>query len=137
MADCAGNMTLGNQNAVLISNDDEKWIRRRIKTSNAEHLAFIPSHPLGYTAGKWREWYPDIVAEEGASGTVVNELLSGLKGILTTEVDKFLWQKGWFMQHQRLLKELSDRSGNRFIFSGDIHAIGASTIFGIKGPSFK
>ena len=116
MADCAGNMTLGNQNAVLISNDDEKWIRRRIKTSNAEHLAFIPSHPLGYTAGKWREWYPDIVAEEGASGTVVNELLSGLKGILTTEVDKFLWQKGWFMQHQRLLKELSDRSGNRFIF---------------------
>ena len=132
MADCAGNMTLGNQNAVLISNDDEKWIRRRIKTSNAEHLAFIPSHPLGYTAGKWREWYPDIVAEEGASGTVVNELLSGLKGILTTEVDKFLWQKGWFMQHQRLLKELSDRSRNRFIFSGDIHAIGASTILESK-----
>ena len=91
-------------------------------------MAFIPSHPLGYTAGKWREWYPDVVAEEGATGTVVNELLSGRSGSLTTDVNKYLWQSGWFLQHQRLLKSIAERKGSRFIFSGDIHAIGASSI---------
>ena len=128
IADCAGNMTLGDKKAVLISNKDEEWILSRIKKSKAKHLAFIPSHPLGYTAGKWREWYPDVVAEEGATGTVVNELLSGRSGSLTTDVNKYLWQSGWFLQHQRLLKSIAQRKGSRFIFSGDIHAIGASSI---------
>ena len=128
MADCAGNMTLGNKKAVLISNEGEKWLLSRIKESKAKHLAFIPSHPFGYTAGKWREWYPDVVAEEGTTGTVVNELLSGTSGSLTTNANKYLWQQGWFMQHQRLIKSISERKGSRFIFSGDIHAIGASSI---------
>ena len=128
IADCAGNMTLGGNKAVLISDEDEKWLIARMNSSNARHLAFIPSHPMGYTAGKWREWYPDVVAEEGASGTVINELLSGRKGSLTTNVNKYLWQEGWFLQHQRLLQSLSERYGSRFIFSGDIHAIGAASI---------
>ena len=65
MADCAGDMTLGDKNAVLISKQNEEWLLSRIKDSQVKHLAFIPSHPFGYTAGKWREWYPDVVAEEG------------------------------------------------------------------------
>jgi hypothetical protein len=128
IADCAGNMTLGEEKAVLISNEDEKWFISRINNSKAKHLAFIPSHPLGYTAGKWREWYPDVVAEEGTSGTVINELLSGRKGSLTIDANKYLWQKGWFLQHQRLLQSISERAGSRFIFSGDIHALGATSI---------
>ena len=128
IADCAGNMTLGDKKALLISDQDEKWLLSRIVNSKAKHLAFIPSHPLGYTAGKWREWYPDVVAEEGASGIVINELLSGRKGSLTINADKYLWQKGWFLQHQRLLKTISERAGSTFIFSGDIHAIGAASI---------
>ena len=128
MADCAGNMTLGNKKAVLISNEDEKWLLSRIKESNVKHLAFIPSHPFGYTAGKWREWYPDVVAEEGTTGTVVNEILSETSGSLTINANKYLWQEGWFLQHQRLIKSISKRKGSRFIFSGDIHAIGAASI---------
>jgi hypothetical protein len=128
MADCAGDMTLGNKNAVLISKQNEEWLSSRIKDSQVKHLAFIPSHPFGYTAGKWREWYPDVVAEEGTTGTVVNELLSDTKGSLTDDVYKFLWQEGWFLQHQRLIKTISKRKGSRFIFSGDIHAIGAASI---------
>ncbi|MFL2692170.1 MAG: twin-arginine translocation signal domain-containing protein [Gammaproteobacteria bacterium] len=128
IADCAGNMTLGNKDAVLISKQDEEWLLSRIEKSKAKHLAFIPSHPFGYTAGKWREWYPDVVAEEGASGTVVNELLSGRKGSLTTKANKYLWQEGWFLQHQRLIKSISERKTSRFIFSGDIHAIAAASI---------
>ena len=55
-------------------------------------------------------------------------MLSGRKGSLTINADKYLWQKGWFLQHQRLLKTISERAGSRFIFSGDIHAIGAASI---------
>ena len=135
MADCAGDMTLGNKNAVLISKQNEEWLSSRIKDSQVKHLAFIPSHPFGYTAGKWREWYPDVVAEEGATGTVSNELLSATKGSLTTDVRKYLWQEGWFLQHQRLIKSIAKRKGSRFIFSGDIHAIGAASI--IKSDDIK
>ena len=128
MADCAGNMTIGEEEAVLISNKDEEWLLSRIEKSRAKHLAFIPSHPFGYTAGKWREWYPDVVAEEGTTDTVANELLSEVRGSLTTNVNKYLWQKGWFLQHQRLIKSISERKTSRFVFSGDIHAIGATSI---------
>ena len=135
IADCAGDMTLGDKKALLISKKNEEWLLSRIDQSKAKTLAFIPSHPFGYTAGKWREWYPDVVAEEGASGTVINELLSGNKGSLTTEVNKYLWQEGWFLQHQRLIKAISQRKGSRFVFSGDIHAIGAVSI--IKSGKLK
>ena len=135
LADCAGDMTLGNKNAVLISKQNEEWILSRIKNSQVKNLAFIPSHPFGYTAGKWREWYPDVVAEEGATGTVSNELLSATKGSLTTDVRKYLWQEGWYLQHQRLIKSIAKRKGSRFIFSGDIHAIGAASI--IKSDDIK
>lgn len=135
MADCAGSMTLGDKKALLISKKNEEWLLSRINQSKAKTLAFIPSHPFGYTAGKWREWYPDVVAEEGASGTVINELLSGNKGSLTAEVNKYLWQEGWFFQHQRLIKAISERKGSRFVFSGDIHAIGAVSI--IKSGKLK
>ena len=135
IADCAGDMTLGDKKALLISKKNEEWLLSRIDQSKAKTLAFIPSHPFGYTAGKWREWYPDVVAEEGASGTVINELLSGNKGSLTTEVNKYLWQEGWFFQHQRLIKAISERKGSRFVFSGDIHAIGAVSI--IKSGKLK
>ena len=135
MADCAGDMTLGYKNAVLISKQNEEWLLSRIKNSQAQNLAFIPSHPFGYTAGKWREWYPDVVAEEGATGIVSNELLSATKGSLTTDVRKYLWQEGWFLQHQRLIKSIAKRKGSRFIFSGDIHAISAASI--IKSGDIK
>ena len=58
----------------------------------------------------------------------MNELLSGRKGSLTTKANKYLWQEGWFLQHQRLIKSISERKTSRFIFSGDIHAIGAASI---------
>ena len=129
MADCAGDMTLGGDKAGLVSTLTEKTLIKRFKKSKAKHLAFVPSHPLGYTAGKWREWYPDVVATEGETGTVANELLSEKTfGSLTVEATKYLWQSGWFLQHQRLLSALSNRPGSRFMLSGDIHAIAVSSI---------
>jgi hypothetical protein len=89
----------------------------------------VPSHPVGWTAGKWREWYPDVVAPEGFVGVVTNENLSDVQGQLTTSAQKYFWQKGWWEQHQRLLEALVKfRQGSRMIFSGDIHALGAVNI---------
>jgi phosphodiesterase/alkaline phosphatase D-like protein len=107
----------------------EEWLIKRINNSPAKHYAMVPSHPFGWTAGKWREWYPDVVAPEGYTGVVANELLSDVQGQLTTAAQKYFWQKGWWDQHQRLLGALANsRQESRIIFSGDIHAQGAVNI---------
>ncbi len=126
--DCSGHMSLG-EDAALVPASVERWISERASQSDAEHFAYVPSHPMGWTAGKWREWYPDVVAPEGYDGVVMNELMAGeTAGALTTKAQKYLWQKGWWSQHQRLLGSLAARSGNRFMLSGDIHAQGAVSI---------
>lgn len=144
LLDCAGQLSLdGGQpagegrtgaqhsnSARLFPKAIEQWVLDRVKVSPAKHFALVPSHPMGWTAGKWREWYPDVVAPEGFEGLVTNELnfARTTKGVLTTNAQKFLWQQGWWLQHQRLLQALSSRPGSRFTFSGDIHAQGAITI---------
>lgn len=126
--DCAGYLTLGGDSAVLLPGEIEAWLVSRAKQSPAEHFAFVPSHPFGWTAGKWREWYPDVVAPDGFKGVVMNEVLGNTRGKLTTEAQKYLWQSGWWKQHQRLLKALAKRPGHRFTLSGDIHAQGVSEL---------
>lgn len=126
LLDCAGGLTLGGE-ARLVPAAIEEWAIETCVESSASHFAFIPSHPLGYTAGKWREWYPDVVAEEGDQ-TVSNELLGETKGSLGLNADKYLWQSGWWAQHQRLLAALAARGGSRFMVSGDIHALAAERI---------
>jgi len=126
--DCAGHLTLGEEEARLVPKLAENWLIGRASQSPAKHFAFVPSHPMGWTAGKWREWYPDVVAPEGFEGVVTNELLSGVQGKLTARAQKYLWQIGWWRQHQRLLAALGDRSTSRFMLSGDIHAQGSIEI---------
>jgi hypothetical protein len=128
LLDCAGQMTLGGDQAGLIPPEIEGWARERMAVSQAKVFALVPSHPPGYTAGKWREWYPDVVARAGNTGVVTNPLLGELEGQLSVEAEKFLWQRGWWLQHQRLLASLAQRSGLRFVLSGDIHAQGAVAI---------
>jgi hypothetical protein len=117
------------EEAKLIPEAVEGWLVSRIKNSPAKHYAMVPSHPFGWTAGKWREWYPDVVAPQGFTGVVSNDILSGTQGELSTNAQKYFWQKGWWDQHQRLLKALANfRQGSRMIFSGDIHAQGVVSI---------
>lgn len=126
--DCAGHLTVGDD-AKLIPEVAEGWLVDRINTSPATHYAMVPSHPFGWTAGKWREWYPDVVAPPGYTGVVLRELMSDSQGQLTTEAQKYFWQTGWWDQHQRLLEALAQtRPGSRMILSGDIHAQGAVSI---------
>ncbi len=129
MFDCAGHLAIDGAEAGLVPPEIEEWLVGRAEKSDARHFAFVPSHPFGWTAGKWREWYPDVVAPEGYTGVVTNALMDGkIAGQLTSKAQKYLWPQAWWRQHQRLLASISRRSSSRFIFSGDIHAQGAVEI---------
>jgi hypothetical protein len=123
--DCAGHLDLGDDDAGLVPPTIENWLVERTETSPAVHFGLVPSHPFGWTAGKWREWYPDVVAPEGFTGVVTNALMGDTVGRLTVDARKYLWQTGWWRQHQRLLAALAARPGSRLVLSGDIHAQGA------------
>ena len=128
LVDCAGHLDLEGEQAALVPQSIEAWMIGRAQTSSAVHFAYVPSHPMGWTAGKWREWYPDVVAPEGYSGVVTNALMGETQGVLSTNAQKYLWQPGWWTQHQRILTALAERPRSRFTFSGDIHAQGAIQI---------
>jgi phosphodiesterase/alkaline phosphatase D-like protein len=80
---------------------------------------------MGWTAGKWREWYPDV-ADDGSEGAATSKMdTQGDSFKLTTDRTKYMWQSGWWQQHQRLLQALSSQSEREGIMlSGDLHATG-------------
>lgn len=128
LLDCAGGLSLGND-ARLVPSSIETWALDLLKTTNAQYTALVPSHPFGYTAGKWREWYPDVVADVGQD-VAMNEIMGAVTGQLGVSAEKYLWQSGWWDQHQRFIEVMRDLEGDRLIISGDIHALGAVEITG-------
>jgi hypothetical protein len=107
-------MTLDGPSAVFIDPSVEQWLLSRTSASDTTHLVHGPSNPLGWTAGKWGEWYPDVLGDDGK---------------LTTKTPKPYWQAGWLKQHDRLLGSIGAMKGRRaLIVSGDLHAIGVGTI---------
>ena len=71
-------MTLG-PTAIFVDANVEEWLVARTTSPGVRHVAHAPSNPFGWSAGKWGEWYPDVL-EAGA---------------LTTAVPKPYWQDGW------------------------------------------
>jgi hypothetical protein len=117
--DCGGFLSLGAE-AGLVPRPVEAWLIDRTRTEDTVHLAHIPSHPMGWTAGKWREWYPDVLE---SSGSAVAPVLRDEAG------GKYMWQQGWWRQHQALLDSLSSqRRRKALVVSGDLHALGAVRI---------
>ena len=109
MYDCRGYITLAGKSAGFVPPDVENWLKRRMAAEDTDHLINVPSTPIGWSAGKWGEWYADV--ERNAR--------------LTTEVTKPYWQSGWRAQHDRLAKAGSEMKGRTpFFISGDLHAIG-------------
>src|SRR6266581_468040 len=109
MYDCRGYITLAGKSAGFVPPDVENWLKRRMAADDTDHLINVPSTPIGWSAGKWGEWYADV--ERNAR--------------LTTEVTKPYWQPGWRAQHDRLAKAGSEMKGRTpFFISGDLHAIG-------------
>jgi len=102
-------VTLDGPSAVFIDRGVEQWLHARTASPDTAHLVHAPSNPLGWSAGKWGEWYPDLLGDEGK---------------LTTAKAKPYWQTGWLAQHDRIVKSLTAMKGRApLMISGDLHAI--------------
>jgi hypothetical protein len=102
--------TLAGQSAVYVDLEVEKWLKARSAAREVTHVVHVPSNPPGWSAGKWGEWYPDML---------------GADGNLTTSKPKLYWQPGWLKQHDRLMEAISSMHGRvPLIMSGDLHAVG-------------
>ena len=129
MYDCAGYLSLKGAVAGLIPDEVERWLKRRTADETVAQLVHVPSHPFGWSAGKWREWYPDV-ADAGQLGAQVAQIgVAGEQFKLTTNKPKFMWQNGWWQQHQRLLESLAGQKRRAgVVLSGDLHATGHAQI---------
>jgi hypothetical protein len=75
----------------------------------------IPSNPPGWSAGKWGEWYADLLEPGGKLGVTR---------------PKPYWQSGWRAQHDRLLQAASAMPSRLPLFvSGDLHSLAEEKIF--------
>jgi hypothetical protein len=103
-------VTLAGPTAVFVAPDVEAWLKARAAAKDVIHLVNVPSNPPGWSAGKWGEWYPDLLGPDGK---------------LSEEKPKPYWQRGWLSQHDRLMQSLSAMPGRiPLVVSGDLHAIG-------------
>jgi hypothetical protein len=110
MYDIRRTLTLAGPSAVYVDLEVEKWLKARSSATDVTHLVHVPSNPPGWTAGKWGEWYPDVLGPDGK---------------LTADIAKPYWQSGWLKQHDRLIEAIAAmRSRAPLIISGDLHAIG-------------
>ncbi|MDH5345358.1 MAG: hypothetical protein OEW59_06300, partial [Gammaproteobacteria bacterium] len=129
--DCARYLSLKGDHAGLVPPEAERWLHERTRDESVAQLLHVPSHPFGWSAGKWREWYPDAADTGGGEGLAVAQCCdAGDRRVgLTTDREKYLWQSGWWNQHQRLLESLGSQSRRpAIVLSGDLHAIGHSAI---------
>ncbi len=116
-------MTLAGASAVFVDLEVERWLRDRTAATDATHLVHAPSNPPGWSAGKWGEWYPDVL---------------GADGKLTTRTPKPYWQAGWLAQHDRLMTSLAAmRHRVPLVVSGDLHAIAMGRMLRCGRQSFE
>lgn len=131
--DCGRYLSLKGRHGGLVPPEAEAWLLARTRAQDARHLIHVPSTPFAWSAGKWREWYPDLLetdATRASPGDV--QMTSDNMGRvrpedhprLGTSKRKFMWQEGWFLQQQRILQALSSQARPGLAMSGDLHASG-------------
>ena len=113
MYDCRRYMTLTGPVGGFVPETVEAWLMRRMAAQDTRHVVNLPSTPVGWGAGKWGEWYPDLLQSNGQLGVAT---------------PKYMWQSGWNLQHNRLLQVASAMRGIPLFLSGDLHALGEGRI---------
>ncbi|MEZ5352281.1 MAG: hypothetical protein R2762_06555 [Bryobacteraceae bacterium] len=111
--DCRRYLTLKGPNAGFVPGNVEDWLVRRMRESPCAHVVNVPSTPIAWTAGKWGEWYPDLLSDSGKVGI---------------DKPKYFWQQGWKSQHDRLLDACSAMERIPLFISGDLHALAHGAI---------
>jgi hypothetical protein len=108
--------TMAGASAVYVDLQVEAWLKARTAGTEITHVVHVPSNPPGWTAGKWGEWYPDVLGDDRK---------------LTVKVPKPYWQPGWLKQHDRLMEAIGAMKGRApVVMSGDLHAIGGAPVHG-------
>jgi hypothetical protein len=116
--DCKGFLSLLGNEGTIVPPSVERWLLTRLADPKADHMVNFPSNPPGWSAGKYAEWYPDVL---------------GADGNLTTDIAKQGWQTGWLSQHDRLLSAASAMERVPLFIAADIHSIAEERILG-SGP---
>ncbi len=122
MYDCRRYMSLTGPAGGFVPDTVEAWLMRRMTAHETRHIVNLPSTPVGWSAGKWGEWYPDLLQADGQLGTAK---------------PKYLWQSGWNLQHNRLLQAASSMPGIPLFLSGDLHALGEGRILRYGSLDFR
>jgi hypothetical protein len=122
--DCRRFVTLAGRTGGFLPADAEAWLLRRMAAPSSEirHVVQVPSTPVGWSAGKWGEWYPDLLDAEGRLGTAKA---------------KPYWQEGWKLQHDRLLGAAAGMDRKPLFVSGDLHALASGRILRSGDSSFR
>jgi hypothetical protein len=121
--DCRRYLTLAGPNAVVIPREAEDWIKSRLADQRTAHLVQVPSLPPLWSAGKWGDWYSDILDKDGK---------------LTDKVVKPYWQPGWAAQHDRLMLATSQMRGRvPLVIAGDLHALAQGRIHQTSGADLQ
>ena len=113
MYDCRRHMSLKGPVGAFLPNSAEEWLMQRMTAQETHHVVNLPSTPIGWAAGKWGEWYPDLLQPNGKLGTTNA---------------KYWWQQGWRLQHDRLLQRASSMQRIPLFLSGDLHALAEGRI---------
>ena len=110
-------ITLTGENGTFIPLDAEQWIIDRCQAENASYVINFSPISYGWSAGKWLSWYPDVkVKRDGQT-------------VLSNEVPKYMWQEGWFDQHNRILNASFNMKNSTALFvCGDMHTQTAGSI---------
>lgn len=123
MYDCRRFVSLEKAKAVFIPSEAEQWLTDRIADNQVKHTIQVPSTPFGWSAGKWLEWYPDLLGKDQK---------------LHDDLDKYMWQEGWQLQHDRILQAMHDNKAKKpIMLSGDLHAFGAGKLHRNKNSDFS
>jgi hypothetical protein len=127
--DCGRFVSLKDRHAGLVPPEVEAWLTARTAARDTRQAIHMPSHPFGWSAGKWREWYPDAVARDAGSGGPSGGYgVAGANARLDPGAPKYMWQPGWWLQHQRLARAMSASPRPAVMVSGDLHAVGSGII---------
>ncbi|MBK7930666.1 MAG: alkaline phosphatase D family protein [Bryobacterales bacterium] len=111
--DCRRYLTLRGPLAGFVAPEAEAWLLARMKAQETNHVVNLPSVPIGWSAGKWGDWYPDVLDDAGKLGIAK---------------PKYFWQSGWRAQHDRLLAAASAMERIPLFLSGDLHALAEARI---------
>src|SRR5262249_56617365 len=102
-------VAVAGRSVAYIDVEAEDWLKARMASTEVAHVVHAPSNPPGWSAGKWGEWYPDVLGPDKK---------------LTMGVPKPYWQPGWLRQHDRLMAAMSAMKGRvPLVISGDMHSI--------------